>query len=195
MRGTGPLRWLALAAVVAVAGFLVTRPLGSDDPELGEGFYAVGSATEGIGIGDRAPELTATVGGSVVRLERLDGGPATLAALRGSPVWLVFGTTWCAPCREEAPILRDALNSSGAEITLLGISIQETDDTVRAYADELDLPYPQALDRTGAVAQRYGVYGYPTHYLLDAGGIVVARHFGPLSREQIDGYLELLGGD
>lgn len=186
------LRWLLLAAVVAVGAFLVTRPLGSDDPDRSAGFYAVGAATEGIGIGERAPELEAKVGGTRVRLERLDGGPATLAELRGGPVWIVFGATWCSPCREEAPILRDALNEAPGEVTLLAVSIQETAETVRAYAQGAGLPYPQALDRTGAVAQRYGVYGYPSHYLLDADGVIVARHFGPLDREQMDDYLALV---
>lgn len=186
------LRWLLLAAVLAVGAFLVTRPLGSDDPYRSAGFYAVGAATEGIGLGERAPELEATVGGTLVRLERLDGGLATLAELRGGPVWIVFGATWCPPCREEAPILRDALNEAPGEVTLLAVSIQETAETVRAYAQGAGLPYPQALDRTGAVAQRYGVYGYPSHYLLDADGVIVARHFGPLDREQMDDYLALV---
>ena len=189
-------RWLLLAVALLVGAFLVTRPLGSDDRDRSAGFYPVGAITEGIGIGERAPELEATVGGTVVRLQRLDDGPATLAELRGGPVWIVFGATWCLPCREEAPILRDALNATPGGVTLLAVSIQETAETVRAYAQEARLPYPQALDRTGAVAQRYGIYGYPTHYLLNADGIVVARYFGPLNRAQVDGYLDLLlGGD
>jgi thiol-disulfide isomerase/thioredoxin len=188
-------RWLVVVAAVAVAAFVVTRPLGSDEPARSEGFYVVGAPTEGLRVGERAPELEATVGGARVSLEALDGGPTTLAQLRGTPAWLVFGTTWCAPCREEAPILDDAVDAAEGDITLLSISIQETAETVRAYVAEAGLESPWALDRTGAVSQGYGIYGYPTHYLLDADGVVLALHYGPLDREQADAYVALLLAD
>jgi hypothetical protein len=40
-----------------------------------------------------------------------------------------------------------------------------------------------AFDGTSAVFQAWRGYGLPTHYLLDADGVVRAVHYGPLSRD------------
>ena len=49
-------------------------------------------------IGNPAPYITATT---------LDGTPIKLAELRGRPVIVNFLASWCVPCREEMPLLRD----------------------------------------------------------------------------------------
>jgi thiol-disulfide isomerase/thioredoxin len=66
----------------------------------------------------RALVLVALAAGAVAALERsprigqpapaldlatLDGGRASLGALRGHPVLINFWTSWCRPCRDEMP--------------------------------------------------------------------------------------------
>ncbi len=191
-------RWggwaVALAAFLAI-GWLVTRPLGPADglSGRGEAFFAIGSEREGIGTGRSAPELAANVGGHAVGLESLDGAPVRLADFVGRPTWIVFGATWCGPCREEIPALRAAYAAGAADgLQLLWVSISETADAVAGFAADQELPFPVALDRTGAVAERYGVWGYPTHYFIDADGVVQARYLGPMTRDLIEQYLVLI---
>ena len=199
---TGPLTtawrwgaWAAAGAVVLAVVWILTRPLGPADVPSGRGqaFFAIGSEREGIGIGQSAPELEAMLGGHPVGLEAVDGTPVRLADLAGRPTWIVFGATWCGPCREEIPALRAAYQAGSTdELQLLWVSISETADAVAGFAADEELPFPVALDRSGAVAERYGVWGYPTHYFIDADGVVRARYLGPMTAELIDQYLPLI---
>ena len=182
----------ALVALLAIAGVLVTRPIGPGSAATGAGFYAAGAPQEGIGVGERAPELMATVGGAQVRAEALDGSPVAMGAASGRGTWLVFGASWCPPCREEAPVIR-ALHAEHADrVALVMVAVQETASAARAFGDEFDLRQAMAVDRTGAVAGRFGVFGYPTHYFVDAEGIVRDRYFGPLSAGEMERRLALI---
>jgi peroxiredoxin len=187
--------WAAAGAVVLAVVWILTRPLGPADGLSGRGdaFFAIGAEREGIGIGQSAPELEAMVGGHPVGLESVAGVPVRLANLAGRPTWIVFGATWCGPCREEIPALRAAYQAGATDgLQLLWVSISETADAVAGFAADQELPFPVALDRSGAVAERYGVWGYPTHYFIDADGVVRARYLGPMTAELIDQYLPLI---
>ncbi len=94
----------------ALVLFVVTRPLGGADPistaDPGAAFYRITAETQGLDLGQRAPELTGDNGGKPVQLMDLDGRPLTLASFKGHPVWINFWATWCPPCQRETPILR-----------------------------------------------------------------------------------------
>jgi thiol-disulfide isomerase/thioredoxin len=100
--------------LVVVAGLLalLNTPIDTTSqrvaPAPGSGFYQIDEPTTGLAIGQLAPELEGQVDGETVPLHDLDGDLVTLEALRGSPVWLNFFATWCPPCQEETPVLRDA---------------------------------------------------------------------------------------
>jgi cytochrome c biogenesis protein CcmG, thiol:disulfide interchange protein DsbE len=183
-----PLGILVLLIGVAAAVFLATRPLGSTAlPAEAEGFYAVGSIREGLQIGDRAPALSAVVGGQPVDLEQATGDRLDPAGLDGQAVWLVFGATWCDPCREEAPAIQVAHERHAArELRIVSVNVHQRVEEVSSFARDAHLTYPMMLDRTGAIAQRFGVYGYPTHYFIDRDGVVRARYLGPLAAAEIE---------
>jgi thiol-disulfide isomerase/thioredoxin len=123
-----------------------------------------------------------------VTLTSLDGEPLSLAALRGHPVWINFWASWCPPCQHETPVLRDLYRThAGDGLRMIGVSVQEASpDEVRRYVETYDVPYTVAFDGTSAVFQAWRGFGLPTHYLVDAEGIIRAVHYGPLSREAAD---------
>jgi cytochrome c biogenesis protein CcmG/thiol:disulfide interchange protein DsbE len=198
-------RHLATALVVIGAAALVlaiaTRPLAGPgstpppgDPRPTQ--YLVGSAGEGLRVGERAPELE-IVGpdGSPAQLRDLHGSPVRLADLRGRPVWVNFWASWCPPCQAETPTVRDiaaAYAPQGLEV--IGISVQEaTEDDVRAYADKYDLGYTVAADLAGDVFRHYRVFGLPTQYFLDEHGIIRSIVQGPVTPATAASNLALLG--
>ena len=173
----------------ALVLFLITRPLGTTQPaqvpDLGPAFYQLPSVTQGLAIGEQAPELGGTEGGGQpTQLFDLDGHLVTLAALRGHPVWINFWATWCPPCQRETPVLRDTYKAHQNEgLVLLAIDVQEPPDSVRRYAATYGLTYTIGLDVTGAVFRTYRVFGLPSQYFLDGDGVIRGRYFGPLTRE------------
>ena len=66
-----------------------------------------------------------------------------------------FWATWCAPCREEIPLLM-ALERRRPEVRVIGIAL-DTADAVRTFAKELGIGYPLLFDDArGSTMRRYG---------------------------------------
>lgn len=183
---------LGTLAGVGVILAVLTTPVGNtlptEAPRPGESFYIIGERTEGLAIGQVAPELAGERDGQPVTLTDLDGAPVSLSALRGSPVWVNFWASWCPPCQHETPVLRDIYRAHATQgLHMIGVSVQEASpDEVRRYVETYDVPYTVAFDGTSAVFQAWRGFGLPTHYLIDAEGIVRAVHYGPLSRESAE---------
>ena len=101
-------------ALVAVIGVAITTPLGNTsigpdvvNPQATP--FIIGEApAEGLRPGMTAPELEALLDdGTTYQLTDLDGQPIRLDQLRGKVVWLNFWASWCPPCQQETPILRE----------------------------------------------------------------------------------------
>jgi len=181
----------------ALVLFLATRPLGGTGPttagDPGATFYRISAETQGLDLGQKAPELSGEDGGATVQLTDLDGRPISLASLRGHPVWINFWATWCPPCQRETPVLRDAFEAHKSEgLVLIGIDVQEPADTVRPYVERYGLTQTIGLDVTGAVFRTYRIFGLPSHYFIDRDGVVRGRYFGPLTREQVETQLKVI---
>lgn len=192
-----------LAALVGVSVVLValTTPLSSpaptQAPQPGSSFVVVGEVTDGLAVGQRAPELVGLRDGQPVQLTDLDGNEIRLEDLRGGPVWVNFWASWCPPCQEELPILRtmdEAYRDRGLHI--VGVSVQESSaEDVKAYAETYGLDYTIGFDARSEVFKAWLGFGLPTHYFLDADGIIRVRHYGPLDMEQAATIVEGLLAD
>jgi cytochrome c biogenesis protein CcmG/thiol:disulfide interchange protein DsbE len=193
---------LVAVALTALLLVFVNTPLSNPAtpglPTPGSGFVPVGDPVEGLRVGDIAPELTGTTAdGQTLQLTDLDGNPITLAALRGRPVWINFFATWCPPCQEETPVLRDAFAAHEAEgLVLIAVSVQETTvDDVRAYVQRYSLGYTVGFDATSAVFHTYRAFGLPTQLFLDRDGVIRNVVLGPVTRNQVEAILAPLLAD
>jgi thiol-disulfide isomerase/thioredoxin len=154
----------------------------------------VDEPTEGLSLGQLAPELEGIADSEVVGLHDLEGQPITLAERRGSPVWLNFFASWCPPCQEEVPVLREAHERYAPRgLEMVAISVQETTaDDVAAYAERYSLPYAIGFDGTSAVFHTYQGFGIPTHVFLDEDGVIRHLQYGPMDLEQVAAVVEPL---
>jgi len=188
---------VAAAVLLVVLGTPLGAPPGPQAQVPGSGFYQIDEPTAGLSVGQLAPELAGDVDGEMVGLRDLDGQPLRLVDLRGEPVWLSFFATWCPPCQEETPVLRDAWDRYGPRgLRMIAVSVQETTpDDVAAWADTYELRYPIGFDATSAVFHTYQGFGLPTHIFIDRDGIIRHLQYGPLDREQAAAIVEpLLAG-
>jgi thiol-disulfide isomerase/thioredoxin len=176
---------VVVAIVVLVA---ITTPLGSTNtgpPPPGASQYIFASPTEGLRVGAMAPELSGTDNaGSPLQLVDLSGNPIRLSELRGKAVWMNFWASWCPPCQQETPILRevsDLYRDRG--LVLVAIEVQETADQGQRYAERYGLRYTIGSDVTGRVFRDYRVYGLPTQFFIDPTGVIRSVVQGPLSKD------------
>ncbi|QYJ23612.1 DsbE family thiol:disulfide interchange protein [Achromobacter sp. ES-001] len=104
--------------------------------------------------------------------ERLD-----VQALRGQ-VWLLnVWASWCAPCQEEVPVLREAARQYA--IPLYGLNYKDQPDDAAAWLARNGNPYvASASDTDGRVGIEYGVYGVPETFVIDGAGRIRHKHLG-----------------
>lgn len=183
---------LLTAASAALVLAVLTTPIHAPPPRpiapAASGFQQVAPPTEGLRIGDRAPELAGVVDGRTVQLTDLDGRPVRLADLRGRPVWINFWASWCAPCQAETPTLARVYETHRAQgLQLLGISVQETTpDDVRAYVRTYGLEYLVGFDATSAVFKTYRAFALPTQIFLDRTGVIRDIRLGPVTEAEAE---------
>lgn len=126
-------------------------------------------------------------------LYTLNNEPVNLKALRGKPTLINFWATWCPPCRQEMPALQATYEQYGAALNFMSVNVKESAGAVEPFIQEIGATFPVLLDEDGAVSGGlYQVNGIPTTFFLDAEGVIVARHVGPLSEEMIASYLQTL---
>jgi cytochrome c biogenesis protein CcmG/thiol:disulfide interchange protein DsbE len=125
------------------------------------------------------------------RLPQLEGPPLTLAStVQGPTLVNVFFST-CVPCVEEHPALL-ALKAQGVRI--VGVAYKEPPERTRAYLQRLGDPFAVVLaDQDGRAAIDLGATGAPETFLVDAKGMVRAKHVGALSPEDAEAMLERSG--
>ena len=132
----------------------------------------------GLAQGNRAPDFSLTT---------LDDESVTLSNLRDRVVLLNFWGTWCGPCRREMPEFQKAYQEwreKGFEI--LAIAYNDTEAAMSDFRDEFGLTFALALDDTGEINDAYGIQTRPSSYLLGPGGIILARHFGIMTEDQLN---------
>lgn len=113
-------------------------------------------------------------------LQDLAGATHSLAAYRGSVVFLNFWATWCGPCRTEMPAMQELHESlgAGADFVMLAVNLQEDAGQVRRFAAEMGLSFQILLDSSGEIAAAYGARTLPMSYLIDKDGSILARVIG-----------------
>ena len=115
-------------------------------------------------------------------LPRLDEeSTLALASLRGKAVVINFWASWCAPCRDEAPVLEAAWQQYRDQgLVVLGVDREDREDDARGFIEEFALTYPNVRDAEDSLETPYGVLGFPHTYFVDRRGRLVAHIPGPV---------------
>lgn len=119
-----------------------------------------------------------------------------LSDLDGKGVMLNFWGTFCEPCKEEMPFMEDLYpeyKDKGVEI--LAVSLDSTKLVVDNFIDEYDISYPIPYDEKGKIRDLYNIGPIPTSYFIDPDGKIVEEVKGPLTLENLEGYLKEIEPD
>jgi cytochrome c biogenesis protein CcmG/thiol:disulfide interchange protein DsbE len=103
---------------------------------------------------------------------------ADLRGGQGVSVVNVFAS-WCVPCKAEQPALLRLSKLPG--VRLYGIAYKDRPGAISAWLRKNGNPYALVgFDAAGRAAIDWGVYGVPETFVVDAQGVIRARHVGPL---------------
>lgn len=105
-------------------------------------------------------------------------------SLEGEPTLVNVFASWCVPCRAEHPLLEALKAETG--LRLFGINHNDPPENARAFLAELGNPYDAiGVDQDRRVSIDWGVYGVPETFLVNAEGVIVYKHVGPLTPDSI----------
>lgn len=111
-------------------------------------------------------------------LENLEGEPVRLSDSAGEIRLLDFWATWCAPCREEIPMLNELQATYGDRgLRILAISDEDA-EVIRDFVEKYEVSYLNLVG-TEDVSEEYQVLGLPTAYLVDGEGRIIDSFLGP----------------
>lgn len=148
---------------------------------------------ENLGVGNKAPGFT---------LNMSNGKQVSLADVKGKYRLVDFWASWCVPCRESFPHLKELRKKYGTDkFEIVGVGTADVQDKWVKAIEEDQIQWIQVFDDSGEnnkgrapygpVAKLYGVPFLPTTFLIDENQTILLRN---ASKEELDAKLkELLG--
>lgn len=128
----------------------------------------------------RAPGLRA--GPVDFTMTDINNQPVTLSSFRGKVVLVEVFATWCHNCSNERPGLIDLQRKANDEhlpLQIIGIAADDTSrDAVRDYVNSNGINYIVLYMDHSQMAPFGPLSGYPTNFIIDKDGNIVATLVG-----------------
>jgi cytochrome c biogenesis protein CcmG/thiol:disulfide interchange protein DsbE len=110
----------------------------------------------------------------------------------GKPALVNFWASWCAPCRDEAPMLEAAWKRNSSLVSFVGVDVQDTDEDAREFIRQFGITYPNGAGNGGPISIAYGMRGVPETYFIATDGRILRKWNGPLTAAGLDQFLREL---
>jgi cytochrome c biogenesis protein CcmG, thiol:disulfide interchange protein DsbE len=147
-----PRGWVALSLTIALLWTLAVGPV------------------QALDQGARMPEIG---------LKDLRGVQVDLDSLKGKVVIVDFWASWCAPCKEEMPVLEKLYKKyKDRGLVVVGVSVDQELANAKTFIKQNPVSFSIVHDGTHAVANRYKPPKMPSSYIVDRNGVVRHVHGG-----------------
>lgn len=119
----------------------------------------------------------------------VDGAEQALAQWQGQILVVNFWATWCAPCRTEMPELAALSRQYAGRLTVLGISLDDSDQ-MRAFSAETPMPYPllaadvEGMSLSKSLGNSKSVV--PHTVIIDSNGKITGSFLGRINQALLE---------
>ena len=145
--------------------------------------------------GTASPGASFPAGASLpeLALDLSDGTRLALPAPSGQPARVLvlnFWASYCAPCREEAPILTSLYERNASQVRVIGLSIEglKKHHMLRA-AERLGMRYPIAACDS-ALLSKLRVRAVPTTYVIAKDGVITLSRVGAVTQSELEAAID-----
>jgi len=136
-------------------------------------------------VGKPAPEL---------EVMDIQGNPVSLSTLKGKTVLLDFWTTWCPPCRADAPALDKLYNKYGDKgLAIVGLSVSEERGVVEKFLKDHPHSFPVVLTSENEMPRPYQIGAFPTYMVISPDGTLASAADGDQGFGELRKFLEKAG--
>lgn len=116
----------------------------------------------------------------------LDGKKTSLYSEINSEniVILNFFASWCAPCKNEAPLLQEIHeNYKDKKIKLIAVSVQDTMENTKHFLAKYNLTFPVTFDHNDRLLDLYKIRAIPETYIINKKGEIEYFKLGPINKK------------
>jgi thiol-disulfide isomerase/thioredoxin len=127
------------------------------------------------------PEMARAKMAPAFAVTTLDGRRVTLDDLRGNVVLIDFWATWCGPCREALPRIRDISRKfEGQPLVILSVSLDTEEAKWKDFVANNHMTWLNCRDGgfNGPMAKLFDVHAIPHTFTIDADGVLQDEHVG-----------------
>lgn len=159
------------AGLLLATALALTLTACTEDPTSNDAAPRSGSATSGS-LPAPMPDIT---------LEGFDGAdPVNLSEI-DTPTVVNLWASWCAPCRDEMPVLQEFSQKYAGRVDVLGVDYQDPQyGKAKKLVADTGVTYPLVRDVDGELDRLDPfpyVAGLPFMAFVDAEGRMVGRQF------------------
>lgn len=112
-------------------------------------------------------------------LPTFGGKKLQLADFKGEVVMVNFWASWCAPCREEMPLI-EGLHKKYAKLgfTVLGVNVDADPKDAVNMLKQIPVSFPVGFDSKSKVSEQYKIDAMPSTLMVDRKGNLRFLHRG-----------------
>ena len=131
---------------------------------------------QGVKTGDKPPGISGTdIHGEFVNLNQF----------KGNVTILYFWTKSC--CGERIKQLEPYYSMNKHKgLAIFAINVGNTREIIEAYAKDNGLTFTLQTDERAMISREYGVFGFPTIFILDREGTIRKKILGDIDTAQLE---------
>jgi peroxiredoxin len=127
-------------------------------------------------IGDKSPSISGT---------NTHGERFSLDQLRGKVYIIFFWTNSC--CGDKVKLLEPLYRQNRSKgLDVLAVNVGDTKEIVESYAKTNDLTFTLLTDEYSKISKQYGVFGFPTIFIIDKNGIIREKIHGDIPTDKLN---------
>jgi len=120
----------------------------------------------------------------------IHGENISMKKLRGKVVVLYFWTNSC--CGDKLKLLEPYyVQNRDKGLAILAVNVADTRETVETYAKNTGVTFTLHSDEHSMTSREYGVFGFPTIFIVDREGVLRKRIMGHIEPSQLKKYVAM----